>query len=121
MSLTSFKTILLDCIVMAVVSACIFKNLSKLVNSCVAILIFNMEFKKALLLKKGKDTTETPKKTWAVYGEGAVTDQLCQTWFVKFNAGDFSLDNVPHSGQLKLIAIKLRHYLKTINVIPRSR
>ena len=25
-------------------------------------------------------------------GEGAVTDQMCQKWFVKFRAGDFSLD-----------------------------
>ena len=24
------------------------------------------------------------KKIWAVYGEGAVTDQMCQEWFAKF-------------------------------------
>ena len=28
-----------------------------------------------------------------MYGEGAVTDQMCQKWFTKFCAGDFSLDN----------------------------
>ena len=28
-----------------------------------------------------------------MYGEGAVTDQMCQKWLVKFHAGDFSLDN----------------------------
>ena len=38
-SLTSFKTILLDCIVTAVISACTLKNVTKLVNFCVAILI----------------------------------------------------------------------------------
>ena len=34
--------------------------------------------------KKGKNTTEMQKKIWAVYGEGAATDQMCQKWFVKF-------------------------------------
>ena len=38
------------------------------------------------------------RKTCAVYGEGAVTDQTCQKQFVKFCAGDFSLDNAPWSG-----------------------
>ena len=33
--------------------------------------------------KKGKNTTER-QKNCAVYGEGAVTDQTCQKWFVKF-------------------------------------
>ena len=57
--------------------------------------------------KKGKNTTEMQKqKIWAVYGEGAVTDRMCQKWFPKFLAGDFFLDD---ASQLKLIAIKLRH------------
>ena len=30
-----------------------------------------------------------------MYGEGAVTDQMCQKWFAKFCAGDFLLDDVP--------------------------
>ena len=30
-----------------------------------------------------------------MYGEGAVTDQMCQKWFAKFHAGDFSLDDAP--------------------------
>ena len=34
--------------------------------------------------KKGKNSTETPKKICAVYGKCAVTDQTCQKWFVKF-------------------------------------
>ena len=35
----------------------------------------------------------------AVYGEGAVTDQMCQKWFTKFRAGDFLLDNAPQLGR----------------------
>ena len=35
------------------------------------------------------------KNIHSVYGEGAVTDQTCQKWFVKFCAGDFSLDDTP--------------------------
>ena len=42
-------------------------------------------------LKKGKNSTAM-QKICAVYGEGAGTDQTCQKWFVKFHAGDFSLD-----------------------------
>ena len=33
--------------------------------------------------KKDKNATETQNKICAVYGEGAVTDQTCQKWFVK--------------------------------------
>ena len=49
--------------------------------------------------KRGKNTAETQTKICAVYGEGAVTDQTCQKWFVKFRAGDFSLYNAPWSGR----------------------
>ena len=35
------------------------------------------------------------KKIFVVYRQGSVTDQMCQKWFVKFRAGDFSLDNGP--------------------------
>ena len=34
-----------------------------------------------------------------MYGEDAVTDQMCQKWFAKFRAGDLSLDNAPWSGR----------------------
>ena len=47
------------------------------------------------------------KKICAVYGGGTVTDQMCQKWFVKFPAGDFSLYG--WVAQLKFIVIKLRH------------
>ena len=50
--------------------------------------------------KKGKNATQThTQKICAMYGEGAVTDQMCQKWFVKFGAGDFSLENAPWSGR----------------------
>ena len=49
--------------------------------------------------KKGKNATEMQKKICAVYGEGAVTDRMCQKWFAKFHAGDFSLDGSPQSGR----------------------
>ena len=82
------------------------KDLSKLVNFCVAILLLKMEGKKQhfrlimlYYFKKGKNTTETHKKICAVHGEGAVTDRTCQKWFAKFCAGDFLLDNAPRSGR----------------------
>ena len=39
------------------------------------------------------------KKISAAYGEGAVTNETCQKWFVKFHAGDFLLHNAPWSGR----------------------
>ena len=74
-------------------------------NFCVAILILKMKenmqhFWHIMLcyFKKGKNATETQKKkVCAVYEEGAVTDRMCQKWFVKFRAGDFSLDDAPRS------------------------
>ena len=49
--------------------------------------------------KKGKNTTEAQTDICAVYGEGAVTDWMCQKWSEKFGAGDFSLDDAPWSGR----------------------
>ena len=49
--------------------------------------------------KKGKNATETWKMIGAVYGEGAVTDWMCQKEFAKFRAGDFSLDDALWSGR----------------------
>ena len=58
-----------------------FENLSKLVNFCAAILILKIEeytqyFQHIMLyyFNKGKNATETQKKTCVVYGEDAVTD-----------------------------------------------
>ena len=47
--------------------------------------------------KKGENSTEMQKKNCVVYGEGAVTDQMCQKWFAKFHTGYFSLDDAPWS------------------------
>ena len=59
--------------------------------------------------KKGKNATETQKKICAVYEEGAVTDRTCQKWFVKFRAGDFSLDDAPWLGRpVEVDSIKSR-------------
>ena len=75
-------------------------------NFCVAILTLKMEentqhFQHIMsyYFKKGKNATETQEKICAVYAEGAVTDWMRQKWFVKFRAGDFSLDNAPQLGR----------------------
>ena len=108
MSLTSFKTILLDCTVTAVIPEYIKKkkNLSKLVNFCIVILILKMEEKSNIfgilcfiISRKVKMQLKCKKKICAVYGEGAVTDRIGQKWFVKFHVGDLSLDNAPQSGR----------------------
>ena len=48
-------------------------------------------------LRKGKNANA--KKTCAVYGEGAATDQTCQKCFMKIHAGDSSMDDAPWSGR----------------------
>ena len=59
-------------------------------NFCVAILILKVEdgqhFWHIMLhyFKKGKNATEMQKKIYAVYGEGSVTDLMCQKWLAKF-------------------------------------
>ena len=56
----------------------------------------------------------------AAYRDGA--DRTCQKWLANFPAGDFSLDDAPWwLDQLKLITVKSRHQLRTINVILRGR
>ena len=80
---------LLDCIVTAVISMCILKkNLSKLVNFCAAIFILKMEenVQHFIISRKVKIQQKCKRKISAVYGEGAVTDWMCQKWFVKFLA-----------------------------------
>ena len=53
----------------------------------------------ALYFKKSKNATKTQKKICAVYGESAVTDQMCQKWSVKSCAGDSLLYDVPWLGR----------------------
>ena len=73
-------------------------------NFCVAIVILKVEENKQQFwhiilcyFKKGENATET-KNICVVNGEGAVTDGMCQKWFVRFCAGGFSLDGAPRSG-----------------------
>ena len=76
-------------------------------NFSAAILILKMEenthFQHPMLyyFKKGKTQLKCKKKKkiCVVYGEGAVTGRMCQKWFAKFRAGDFSLDDAPQSGR----------------------
>ena len=81
MSLTSFETILLDCIVTAAISCALKKQLIKIGEFLCSH--FNIEDGRrkaifsayyALLFQEGKNATETQKKICAVYGEGAVTN-----------------------------------------------
>ena len=55
-----------------------------------------------------------------VYGEGAVTDQMCQKWFGKFHSGDFSLDDAPWSPRPVEVDSDQIETLRTI-VIPLGR
>ena len=68
-----------------------------------------------IISKKVKIQLEHRKKTCAVCGEGAVTDQMCQTWLVTFRAGDFSLDNTLQSGRPVEVDSKEVETLRTIN------
>ena len=73
-----------------------------MVNFCVAILILktdeNTQHIRLSYFKNDKIATEMKKKICTVYGEGTVTDQMCQKWFEKFHATDFLLDDAPQSG-----------------------
>ena len=62
------------------------------------------------------------KKICAVYGEGAVPDQTYQNGLRSFVL-EISYWMMLHSQveQLKLIVIKLRHSLRTVNIIPHGR
>ena len=81
--------------------------------------------------KKSKNATETHKKIHARYGEGAVTDRTCQKWFLKFCAGDFSLDDAPQlSGpaevdrdQIETLTENNQHYTmqKIADILKRSK
>ena len=64
--------------------------MSNWVNFCAAILILkveeNMQHLHCIMLisRKVKMQLKHKKKICAVYGEGAVTDRMCQKWFAKF-------------------------------------
>ena len=70
-------------------------------------------------------------KLCAVYEEGAVTDCTCQKWFLRFCAGDFSLDDAPQSGrpvevdrdQIETLIENNQHYTmqKRANMLKMSK
>ena len=87
-------------------------------NFCVANLILKMEEKSNIFgilyfIISGKVKTQLKSKkrfVQCMYGEGAVTDRMCQKWFAKFCAGDFSLEDAPQSGRpVEVDTIKSRH------------
>ena len=83
------------------------KNLSKLVNFCVATLILKAEengqyFRHIILyyFKKGMMQLKCKRKnSCVVYGEGAMIGCMCQKWFAKFHAGDFLVNDALWSGR----------------------
>ena len=54
---------------------------------------------------------KTNAKVSAVYGEGAVTDRICQKWFAKYRPGVSRWTMMLHGweDQLKLLGVKSRH------------
>ena len=97
-------------------------------NFCTVILTLKMEentqhFWHIMLyyFKKGKNTNEMQKKDCVMCGEGAVADRMCQKWFSKFCAGDFSLDNAPRSGRPVKVDSDQIETLRTINVLTHGR
>ena len=61
----------------------------------------NMQLFQHIMLyyfKKGKNTIKM-HENYAMGGEGAVIDWMCQKWFTNFCAREFSLDNAPQLGR----------------------
>ena len=105
-SLTSLETILLDCIVTALISVYIYKKFIKIGDFLYSHFHIGAGKEKATLLvyyalfqERLKCNRSTKPKICAMYAESAVIDQKCQKWFAKFHAGDFSLDNAPWMGR----------------------
>ena len=104
----------------AVISVCILKkNIKASEFLCSHFNIEDGRNTQYLYLKKSKNATEMQKKNiYTVYGEGAVTDQMCQKWFEKFHVEDFSLEDAPWSGrpvevdsdQMEILIEKNQHF-----------
>ena len=87
----------------AVISACIFfRNIKIGEILCIHFIIEDGRKEQRfhhIMLYFSKKVKEAPKEIVAVYAEDAVTDQMCQQWFVKFHGRDFSLEDAPLSGR----------------------
>ena len=67
----------------------------------------------ALFFQERYTCNWNPKKICGVYGKGAVSDRTCQKWFVKLQAGDFSLDDAAWSGkQLEVHSDQIKTLIK---------
>ena len=78
--------------------------------------------------KKGKKQLKCKKKKMFMCGKGTGTDWMCSQWFVKFHAGDFTLDDAPQSGrpvevdsdQIETLIENNQHYtMRKIANIPK--
>ena len=58
------------------------------------------QFRHILLyyFQKGKNTVQTRKRLYDVYGEKLLTELQCQNWFACFHYGDFDLKDALRSG-----------------------
>ena len=71
---------------------------------------------------KVKTQLKHKKRICAVYGEGAVTDQMCQKWSAKFCAGDFLLGDALWWGRpVEVDSGHTKYSLRTINVLRISK
>ena len=83
-------------------------------NFCVAKIFVKMEDKRNIfgilcfIISRKVKMQLKEKKICSVYGEGAVTNRMCQKWLVKILAGDFLLANAQWSGRA-VEAIKSRY------------
>ena len=75
----------------------------------------------AYYFKKGKRGKETQKRICAVYGEGDMTDWMCQKWFARFHAGDvFAGQCSPVSRPVEVDSDQIRTLVE-INVLWHGR
>ena len=49
--------------------------------------------------RKGKNSVQTRKKLYDVYGEKSLTERQCQNWLAGFRSGNFDLKDAPRSGR----------------------
>ena len=58
-----------------------------------------------------------PKKFCLVYGRSAILEKNCKRWLIKFEKGDFNLDDHPKSGQKRKISLD---FLKKVEKQPKT-
>ncbi|CAK1595889.1 unnamed protein product [Parnassius mnemosyne] len=63
--------------------------------------------------KKGKNATQAAKKFYVVYGPNAVSVRVAQSWFKRFQSGNFDVKDAVRSGR----RIKSMPFLKKWSMI----